>query len=59
MSEGVDITTHMPLAGEWSVHYHGLAELQRLNILPKAYVYDAQLRPVRDLLRRRRIWRTC
>jgi len=30
-----------------------LAELQRLNILPKAYVYDPQLRPVRDLLRRR------
>jgi len=30
-----------------------LAELQRLNILPKAYVYDAELRPVRDLLRRR------
>jgi transposase len=30
-----------------------LAELQRLNILPKAQIYDAQLRPVRDLLRRR------
>jgi transposase len=30
-----------------------LAELQRLNILPKAYVYDSQLRPVRDLRRRR------
>jgi len=30
-----------------------LADLQRLNILPKAYVYDASLRPVRDLLRRR------
>jgi transposase len=30
-----------------------LAELQRLNILPKAYVYDPELRPVRDLLRRR------
>jgi transposase len=30
-----------------------LAELQRLNILPKAYVYDPRLRPVRDLLRRR------
>jgi len=30
-----------------------LAELQRLNILPKAYVYDPVLRPVRDLLRRR------
>ena len=30
-----------------------LAELQRLNILPKAHIYDAQLRPVRDLLRRR------
>ena len=30
-----------------------LAELQRLKILPKAHVYDAQLRPVRDLLRRR------
>jgi transposase len=32
--------------------YH-LAELQRLKILPKAHVYDPQLRPVRDLLRRR------
>jgi len=32
--------------------YH-LAELQRLKILPKAYVYDPTLRPVRDLLRRR------
>jgi transposase len=30
-----------------------LAELQRLNILPKAYIYDAELRPVRDVLRRR------
>lgn len=30
-----------------------LAELQRLNILPKAYIYDAELRPVRDLFRRR------
>jgi transposase len=30
-----------------------LAELQRLKILPKAYVYDPELRPVRDLLRRR------
>jgi transposase len=30
-----------------------LAELQRLDILPKAHVYDPQLRPVRDLLRRR------
>ena len=30
-----------------------LAELQRLGILPKAYIYDAQRRPVRDLLRRR------
>lgn len=30
-----------------------LAELQRLNILPKAHIYDARLRPVRDLLRRR------
>ena len=30
-----------------------IAELQRLNILPKAHVYDAKLRPVRDLLRRR------
>lgn len=32
--------------------YH-LAELQRLKILPLAHVYDPQLRPVRDLLRRR------
>jgi len=30
-----------------------LAELQRLNILPTAHVYDPELRPVRDLLRRR------
>jgi transposase len=30
-----------------------LAELLRLNILPTGYVYDAQQRPVRDLLRRR------
>ncbi len=30
-----------------------LAELLRLNILPTGYVYDAKLRPVRDLLRRR------
>jgi len=30
-----------------------LAELQRLDILPKAHVYDPQLRPMRDLLRRR------
>jgi transposase len=30
-----------------------LAELQRLNILPKAHIYEAELRPVRDLLRRR------
>ncbi len=30
-----------------------LAELQRLNILPTGYIYDAHLRPVRDLLRRR------
>lgn len=30
-----------------------LAELQRLKILPKAHIYDPELRPVRDLLRRR------
>jgi transposase len=30
-----------------------LAELLRLNILPTGYIYDEQLRPVRDLLRRR------
>lgn len=30
-----------------------LAELQRLQILPTGYIYDAALRPVRDLLRRR------
>jgi transposase len=30
-----------------------LAELQRLDILPKAHVYDPELRQVRDLLRRR------
>jgi transposase len=30
-----------------------LAELQRLNILPTGYIYDPQLRPVRDVLRRR------
>ena len=30
-----------------------LADLQRLNILPTGYIYDPQLRPTRDLLRRR------
>lgn len=30
-----------------------LAELLRLGIMPKGYVYDPQLRPVRDMLRRR------
>lgn len=30
-----------------------VAELLRLNILPTGHIYDAQLRPVRDLLRRR------
>jgi transposase len=30
-----------------------LAELQRLDILPKAHIYDPELRPMRDLLRRR------
>ena len=30
-----------------------LAELLRLKILPTGYIYDAQIRPVRDLLRRR------
>jgi len=30
-----------------------LAELQRLNILPTGHIYDPQVRPVRDLLRRR------
>jgi transposase len=30
-----------------------LAELLRLKILPTGHIYDAQLRPVRDLLRRR------
>jgi transposase len=30
-----------------------LAELQRLDILPTGHIYDPQLRPVRDLLRRR------
>src|SRR5881296_1706301 len=30
-----------------------LAELLRLKILPRGYVYDPVLRPVRDLLRRR------
>ena len=29
-----------------------LAELQRLKILPTGYIYDPQLRPVRDLLTR-------
>jgi len=32
--------------------YH-LADLLRLGILPEAYIYDKDLRPVRDLLRRR------
>jgi len=30
-----------------------LAELCRLDILPTGYIYDPELRPVRDLLRRR------
>src|SRR6266516_3130540 len=30
-----------------------LAELLRLNILPTGHIYDPELRPVRDLLRRR------
>src|SRR6266511_1855760 len=30
-----------------------LAELTRLKILPTGHIYDAELRPVRDLLRRR------
>jgi transposase len=30
-----------------------LADLLRLNILPTGHIYDAQLRPMRDLLRRR------
>src|SRR5216117_2916201 len=30
-----------------------LAELLRLNILPTGHIYDLELRPVRDLLRRR------
>ena len=30
-----------------------VAELVRLNILPTGHIYDAELRPVRDLLRRR------
>jgi transposase len=30
-----------------------LTELERLNILPTGYIYDPELRPVRDLLRRR------
>ncbi len=30
-----------------------LAELMRLKVLPTGYIYDEQLRPVRDLLRRR------
>ena len=39
-------------AGDKDDAYH-LAELQRLKILPKAHIYNAELRPVRDLLRRR------
>ncbi len=30
-----------------------LAELSRLNILPEGYIYPKEIRPVRDLLRRR------
>src|ERR1019366_1683272 len=33
-----------------------LAELLRLKILPTGHIYDAELRPVRDLLRRRLRW---
>jgi transposase len=32
-----------------------IAELLRLKILPTGHIYDPQLRPVRDLLRRRRL----
>jgi transposase len=32
-----------------------IAELLRLNILPTGHIYDPQLRPVRDLLRRRQM----
>jgi len=39
-------------AGDKDDAFH-LGELQRLKILPKAYVYAPELRPVRDLLRRR------
>ena len=39
-------------AGDKHDAFH-LAELQRLKILPKGHVYDPELRPVRDLLRRR------
>lgn len=39
-------------ADDKSDAYH-LAELLRLGILPTAYIYDPELRPVRDLLRRR------
>jgi transposase len=39
-------------AGDKDDAYY-LAELQRLKILPKGHVYDPELRPVRDLLRRR------
>jgi transposase len=39
-------------AGDKHDAFH-LAELQRLKILPTAHVYDPDLRPVRDLLRRR------
>lgn len=62
MDEGFDIDLANPAQIE---QYSGLkhsddksdafflAELQRLKILPKSYIYDATLRPVRDLLRRR------
>jgi transposase len=39
-------------AGDKHDAFH-LAELQRLKILPTAHIYDPDLRPVRDLLRRR------
>jgi transposase len=39
-------------ADDKSDAYH-LAELPRLGILPTGYIYDPELRPVRDLLRRR------
>jgi transposase len=45
---GIKVTDNASDAG-W------IAEMMRLGILPEAYVYPAEIRPLRDLLRRRQL----